>query len=98
MELGRENLALKYGEAKKQLYQSKRTEDQTPIDSDVDVTGLRYEGTKILPAAVNHRKFLKFAGIFMGDPDKVSEALVTAVAGPRSKLRNRMIPFLNSPQ
>ncbi len=46
MELGRENLALKYGEAKKQLYQSKRTGDQVPIDSDVDVIRLRHEGTQ----------------------------------------------------
>jgi hypothetical protein len=33
----------------------------------------------------------------MGDRDKVNGAQVNAVAGPRSKLRNRMIPFLNSP-
>ena len=32
MELGKLNLALKYGEAKKQLYQSERTGDQTSID------------------------------------------------------------------
>jgi hypothetical protein len=76
MELSRENLALKYGlgEAKKQLYQSKRTRDQSSIDSDVDVIRLRHEGTQILPAGVN-RKFLKFAGITLGDPDEVSEAL-----------------------
>ncbi len=63
MELGRENLAavaLKYGEAKKQLYQSERTGDQASIESDVDVIRLRYEGTKILPTGVN-RSFLKFA-------------------------------------
>jgi hypothetical protein len=35
MELGKENLALKYGEAKKQLYQSKRTGIQISIDTDV---------------------------------------------------------------
>ena len=35
MELGREKLALKYGEAKKQLYQSERTGDQASIDSDM---------------------------------------------------------------
>ncbi len=51
MELGRTNLALKYGEAKKQLYQSKRTGTQTSNDTDVDVIRLRHEGTKILPAA-----------------------------------------------
>ncbi len=33
----------------------------------------------------------------MGNKGKVSAALVKAVTGPRSKLRNRMIPFLNSP-
>ena len=37
MELGKENLALKYGEAKRQLYQSVRTRTQTSIDTDVDV-------------------------------------------------------------
>ncbi len=43
MELGGTNLALKYGEAKKQLYQSKRTGAQTSqaIDTDVDVIRLR---------------------------------------------------------
>jgi hypothetical protein len=72
MELGRENLALKYGEAKKQLYQSERTGDQASIESDVDVIRLRYEGTKILPTGVN-RSFLKFAGAFVlvGDPGQV---------------------------
>ncbi len=57
MELSRENLALKYGlgEAKKQLYQSKRTRDQSSIDSDVDVIRLRHEGTQILPAGVNRK-------------------------------------------
>ncbi len=47
MPVGRENLALpvKYGEAKKQLYQSERTGDQASIDSDVDVIRLRHEGT-----------------------------------------------------
>ncbi len=96
---GRENLALKYGEAKKQLYQAERSGDhwQASIDSDVDVIRLRHEGTQILPAGVN-RNCLKFAGIFtMGDPGKVSVALERAVAGPRSKLTNRMVPFLNSP-
>jgi hypothetical protein len=100
VELGRTNLALKYGEAKKQLYQSKRTGDQTSIDTDVDVIRLQHEGTgtrrRILPAGVN-RKSLKFAGITLGDPDEVSAALVKAVAGDRSKLKTRMIPFLNSP-
>ena len=57
---------------------------------------LRHEGTRILPAGVN-RKSLKFAGITLGDPEEVSEARVRAVAGSRSKLRTRMIPFLNSP-
>jgi hypothetical protein len=97
MELGRTNLApgLKYGEAKKQLYQSKRTGTQTSIDTDVDVIRLQHEGTKILPAEVN-RKSLKFAGITLGDPDEVSAALVNAVAGSRSKLNTRMLPFLNS--
>ena len=89
-------LGLKYGEAKKQLYQSARTGDQASIDSDIDVIRLRHKGTAILQAGVN-RNFLKFAGICIGDTDKVSEALVNAVAGPRSKLRTRMIPFLNSP-
>jgi len=97
MELGKENLALKYGEAKKQLYQSERTGDQTSIDTDVDVIRHRHEGTKILPAGVN-RDFLKFAGIRIGNEGKVSAALVKAVTGDRSKLRNRMIPFLNSPR
>jgi hypothetical protein len=98
MELGRTNLALKYGEAKKQLYQSKRTGTQTSIDTDVDVIRLRHEGTRILPAGVN-RNYLKFAGITIGDPDEVSKALVKAVrvAGDRSKLKTRMIPFLESP-
>ena len=98
MELGKENLALKYGEAKKQLYQSERTGAQTSIDSDtdVDVIRLRHEGTKILSAGVN-REYLKFAGICIGNKGKVSAALVKAVTGERSKLRNRMIPFLNSP-
>ena len=95
MELGRTNLALKYGEAKKQLYQSKRTGTQTSIDTDVDVIRLQHEGTKILPAEVN-RKSLKFAGITLGDPDEVSAALVNVVAGSRSKLNTRMLPFLNS--
>ena len=96
MELGRKNLALKYGEAKKQLCQSKRTGPQASIDTDVDVIRLQHEGTRILPAGVN-RNCLKFAGITIGDPDEVSKALVKAVAGNRSKLRTRMIPFLNSP-
>ena len=95
MELGKEKLALKYGEAKKQLYQSERTGAQTSIDTDVDVIRLRHEGTKILPAGVN-RDFLKFAGIRIGNEGKVSAALVKAVTGDRSKLRNRMLPFLNS--
>ena len=59
-------------------------------------TGLRYEATKDLPAGVN-RKYLKFAGIFIGDEGKVIVALENAVPGPRSKLKNRMIPFLSSP-
>ena len=100
MELGKLNLALKYGEAKKQLYQSERTGDQSSVDTDVDsdTTRLRHEGTKHLPAGVN-RSYLKFAGIFIGkeDSDKVSAALENTVAGPRSKLRNRLLPFLNSP-
>jgi hypothetical protein len=96
MELGKKNLALKYGEAKKQLYQSERTGAQTSIDTDVDIIRLRHEGTKILPAGVN-REYLKFAGICIGNEGKVSAALVKAVTGDRSKLRNRMIPFLNSP-
>jgi hypothetical protein len=100
MELGKANLALKYGEAKKQLYQSERTGAQTSIDTvtDVDMIRLRHEpeGTKILPAGVN-RSYLKFAGICIGNEDKVSAALVKAVTGDRSKLTNRMIPFLNSP-
>ena len=50
MELGREKLALKYGEAKKQLYQSERTGDQASIDSDIDVIRRRYKGTEILQA------------------------------------------------
>ena len=57
MELGKQNLALKYGEAtrKKQLYQSERTGGQNSIDTDVDAIRLRYEpeGTKHLPAGVN---------------------------------------------
>jgi hypothetical protein len=57
-----------------------------------------YEGTRILPAGVN-REYLKFAGICIGNKGKVSAsaALVKAVTGDRSKLRKRMIPFLNSP-
>jgi hypothetical protein len=66
------------------------------IHSDVDEIRLRHEGTQILPARVN-RECLKFAGICIGNEGKVSAALVKAVIGPRSKLRNRMIPFLNSP-
>ncbi len=92
MELGRTNLALKYGEAKKQPYQSKRTGDQTSIDTDVDVIRLQHEGTRILPAGVNRKSLkLEFAGITLGDPDEVSAALVKAVAGDRSKLKTRMI-------
>ena len=81
-----------------QSYQSERTGDQSSIDTqaDVDTIRLRHEGTKHLPAGVN-RRFLKFAGIFIGKEDKVSTALENAVAGPRSKLVNRMVPFLNSP-
>jgi hypothetical protein len=86
MELGRQKLALKYGEAKKLLYQSTRTEDQDSIDSDVNVIRLRYEGTKILPAGVNHDSLFQFAGIVIGDKDMVSDALLKAVAGPNSKL------------
>jgi hypothetical protein len=73
MELGKGNLALKYGEAKKQLYQSERTGAQTSIDTDVDMIRLRlgHEGTKILPAGVN-RNYLKFAGICIGNEGKVS--------------------------
>ena len=73
MELGKRNLALKYGEAKKQLYQSERTGEQSSIDTDVDTIRLRYEGTKHLPAGVN-RSYLKFAGIFIGNEDKVITA------------------------
>jgi hypothetical protein len=76
MQLGRENLPLKYGEAKKQPSQSKRTADQVSVDSDVNVIWLQHEGIKILPAGVNRDHWhLKFAGIFIGDPDKVSVAL-----------------------
>jgi hypothetical protein len=82
--------------AKKQLYQSERTGDQSSIDTDVDTIRLRHEGTKRLPAGVN-RSHLKFAGIFIGKEDKESTAPENAVAGPRSKLINRMVPFLNSP-
>ena len=96
MDLGRQKLALKYGEAKKLLYQSERTEEQDSVDSDLDVIRHRYEGTRILPAGVN-RSSLKFAGVVMGNPDKVSSALLKMVAGPNSKLTKRMIPFLNSP-
>jgi hypothetical protein len=60
------------------------------------VIRLRHEGTQILPAGVN-RECLKFAGICLGNEGKVSAALVKAVTGDRSKLTNRMIPFLNSP-
>ncbi|MFN9897847.1 MAG: hypothetical protein ACK55Z_03430, partial [bacterium] len=52
MALGKQNLALRYGEAKKQLYQSERTGDQGSIDTDLDTIRLRYEGTKHLPAGV----------------------------------------------
>ena len=47
-------------------------------------------------AGVN-RNYLKFAGIFIGNEDKVITALENTVAGPRSKLISRMLPFLNSP-
>jgi hypothetical protein len=60
------------------------------------VIRLRHEGAKILPAGVN-REYLKFAGICIGNEGKVSAALVKAVTGERSKLRKRVIPFLNSP-
>jgi hypothetical protein len=96
MEPGKQNLALKYGDAKKRLYDSERTAAQTSIDSDIDVIRLPHAGTIHQPAGVN-RDYLKFAGIFIGETSKVSEALQKAVAGPRSKLRNCMIPFLNSP-
>ena len=96
MQLGREKLALKYGEAKKQLYQSERTGDQASIDSDIDLLRLHHEGTETLQAGVN-RNCLKFAGICIGNTDKVSDALVKAVVGSRSKLKTRMVPFLNSP-
>ncbi len=88
-ELGKWHLALQYGEAKKQLYHwqslrsSLRTGDQASgsIDTDVDVTRLRHEGTRHLPAGVRvNRGCLKFAGIFIGD---------TAVA-TRSRISIRM--------
>ena len=41
MELGKKNMALKYGVAKKQPYQSERTEDQGSIDTDVDTIRLQ---------------------------------------------------------
>ena len=49
MQLGREKLALKYGEAKKQLYQSETTGDQASIDSDIDLLRLQHEGTETQP-------------------------------------------------
>jgi hypothetical protein len=62
------------------------------------VIRLPHAGTIHLPAGVN-RDYLNFAGIFIGETSKVSEALqkARAVAGPRSNLRNCMIRFLNSP-
>ena len=60
----RQNLApaaLEYGE-KRLLFQSERNGDQAPIDSDVDVTRLNYEGTMHLPTGVN-RGSVKFAGL-----------------------------------
>ena len=44
------------------LFQSERNGDQAPIDSDVDVTRLNYEGTMHLPTGVN-RGSVKFAGL-----------------------------------
>ena len=60
----RQNLApaaLEYGE-RRLLFQSERNGDQAPIDSDVDVTRLNYEGTMHLPTGVN-RGSVKFAGL-----------------------------------
>jgi hypothetical protein len=91
-QLGKRNLALKYGEAKKRLWQSERTGDhRASIDSDVDALRLNHEGTRHLPLAAGvNRGCLRFAGTYIGEPSKVSGALKKSRppfnAGPNSRL------------
>ena len=89
-QLGKRNLALKYGEAKKRLWQSERTGDhRASIDSDVDAPRLNHEGTRHLPLAAGvNRGCLKFAGTYIGEPSKVSGALKKSVQC-RSKLETQ---------
>jgi hypothetical protein len=96
MQLGRDELALEYGDEKKLIYQSYRTaDDQASVAADVENFLPLHEGTVSLVGKVT-RTCVRFAGAYIGTLKFVQEALKKAVAGPNSKLRQRMVPFARS--
>ncbi len=95
MQLGKDELALEYGDEKKLMYQSERTEDRASAAADVENFLPLHEGTVSLVGKVC-RTCVKFAGAHIGTLKYVREALKKTVAGPNSKLRQRMVPFARS--
>ena len=96
MQLGRDELALEYGDEKKLIYQSYRTaDDQVSAAADVENFLPHHEGTASLAGKVT-RTSVRFAGAHIGTLKFVQEALKKTVAGPNSKLRQRMVPFAKS--
>ena len=100
MQLGRDDLGLEYGAEKKLIYQSYRTaDDQASVAADVENFLPLHEGTvSLLDSLVGKvtRTCVRFAGAHIGTLKFVQEALKKAVAGPNSKLRQRMVPFARS--
>jgi hypothetical protein len=83
---------------KKLIYQSYRTaDDQASVAADVENFLPLYEGTVSLVGKVT-RTCVRFAGAHwhIGTRKFVQEALKKAVAGPNSKLRQRMVPLARS--
>jgi hypothetical protein len=96
MQLRRDELALEYGDEKKLIYQSYRTaDDQASVAADVEKFLPLHEGTVSLVGKVT-RTCVRFAGAHIGTLKFVQEALKKTVAGPNSKLRQRMVPFTRS--
>ena len=84
MQLGRDELALEYGDEKnlKLIYQSYRTaDDQASAAADVENFLPHHEGTASLAGKVT-RTCVRFAGAHIGTLKFVQEALKKTVAGP----------------
>jgi hypothetical protein len=83
--------------SKKFIYQSYRTADDqaSPVAADDESFLPLHEGTVSLVGNVT-RTCVRFAGAHIGTLKFVQEAPKKAVAGPNSKLRQRMVPFARS--